>query len=108
MLGRGREGIKLTTKAWWNSEPSRHFSQLSRTERLTASGMACWMPYVILVLSSRNFGSSWMRSRPGEGKPTAGRGAEEPVAGGGVGVGAMGTFRCTRGEDGARQTGLFW
>lgn len=100
----GREGIGLTTKAWWNSEPSRHFSQLSRTERLTASGMACWMPYVILVLSSRNFGSAWMRSRPGEGNPTAGGGAEEPDSW----AGAMGSLRCTLGEDWARQTGLFW
>lgn len=65
------------------------------------------MPYVILVLSSRNFGSAWMRSRPGEGKPTAGMGAGGPVAAG-AGGGAMGSFRCTWGEDSARQTGLFW
>lgn len=62
------------------------------------------MPYVILVLSSRNFGSVWMRSRPGEGKPTGGRGAGEP----GAGAGAMGSLRWTTGEDWARQTGLFW
>lgn len=33
-------GTGLTIKAWWKSEPSRHFSQLSRTERLAASGRA--------------------------------------------------------------------
>lgn len=45
-----------------------------------------------------------MRSRPGEGNPAGGRGEEEPDSW----AGAMGSLRCTPGEDWARHTGLFW
>ena len=58
-----------TTKAWWKSEPSKHFSQLSLTVRRTASGTLCCRAKEILVQSSKNLTLSLSWSRVGDEKP---------------------------------------